>query len=87
MTDNPDYRGFRIKDIHAIVAIGDDDEEGVPAFVSPLLGSVPLIAADPRRLEEIKRIAQVLADETDRDFEIVRFSVREKIGEIKSKKT
>lgn len=85
MTDEPDYRGFRITDIHAIVGIGDDDEEGVCAYVT-MLGPTPLIAADPRRLKEIKKMAQQVADQTGLKFEIVRFSVREKVGEIKSRK-
>lgn len=78
-----DYRGFRIKEIHAIVAIGPDDEEGIPAITSPD-GPLPLIASDGVRLEHLKKVAQMISDETGQNFTILRFSVREEIGEIKS---
>lgn len=80
-----DYRGFRITTIHAITAIGDDDEEGIPAYILPI-GPTPLIAADEKRLEQIKAMAQQVADASGMNFKIVRFSVREDIGEIRSKK-
>jgi hypothetical protein len=79
-----DYRGFRITTIHAIVGIGDDDEEGIPAIVSED-GLLPLIASDAVRLDQIKAMAQQVADETGRDFKVVRFSVREDVGVIKSR--
>lgn len=85
MTDDPDYRGFRITELHAIVGVGPDDEEGICAYVNEM-GSLPMISADPRRLEQMTAIAQNIANETGLKFEIVRFSVREKIGEIRSKK-
>lgn len=78
-----DYRGFRITEIHAITGIGDDDEEGIPAVFSED-GPVPMIASDRVRLELLTKMAQQLADETGRSFKIVKFSVREDIGEIKS---
>lgn len=80
-----DYRGFRITEIYAITGIGGDDEEGVPAFLTSA-GAMPLIAADPRRLASIKAMAQRIADETGRNFKITKFSVREDIGEIKSRR-
>jgi hypothetical protein len=80
-----EYTGFRIKEIHAIVAVGDDDEEGVVAYLGKL-GSIPLIAADPKRLDIIKAMAQVVADQLGKNFKVVRFSIREDIGEIRSEK-
>lgn len=80
MTD-PDYRGFRITCMHAITGIGDDDEEGIPAWKTPD-GPLPLIATDRVRLEQLKEMAQVIADATGQSFKVVRFSVREDIGEI-----
>jgi ribulose 1,5-bisphosphate synthetase/thiazole synthase len=79
-----EYTGFRIKAIHAIVAVSDDDEEGVCGFETAR-GPMPLIAADPKRLEIITAMAQAVADATGKDFEIVRFTVREHIGDIKAK--
>lgn len=80
-----DYRGFRIKDVVAIVGIGDDDEEGIPAWHTPA-GPLPLIGTDRIRVEQLKIMAQEIADETGKNFKVVRFSVREEIGEIISKK-
>jgi len=80
-----DYRGFRITEVHAITCVGDDDEEGIPAWFSSV-GPIPLIAADPKRLANIKELAQRIADETGKNFKITKFSVREDIGEIKSGK-
>lgn len=82
-----DDRGFRITEIHVICGIDPDgDFEGIPAkFTS--MGPIPLIAADAKRLSQIKQMAQEIADITQRNFKIVRFSVREDIGEIKSRTT
>ena len=77
-------KGFRIEHIQAILGIGDDDEEGVVGSMS--ITPVPLISADLERFEQIKAMAQRIADASGRNFKIVRFSVREDIGEIKSKK-
>ncbi|MEH2497413.1 hypothetical protein V1294_003892 [Bradyrhizobium sp. AZCC 1678] len=81
-----DYRGFRITEIHAITDVGDDDEESIPAWFAAT-GPIPLIPADPKRLEDIKAMAQRIADATAQSFKITQFSVREDIGEIKSTKT
>ena len=75
--------GFRITVVHAIVGIGDDDEEGVPAMTIHGGVTLPLIAADETRLSMITNAAQYIADSSGRTFKIVRFSVREDIGEIK----
>lgn len=80
-----DYRGFRITTIHAILGIDAEDEEGIPAWITPD-GPMPLIASDHVRLDQLKVMAQQIADNTGMNFKIVRFSVREDIGEIRSKK-
>jgi hypothetical protein len=72
---------FRITTVHAIVGIDDDNEEGVPAYITSM-GPMPMIAADERRLGEIKAMAQAVADATGLPFKVARFSVREDIGEI-----
>lgn len=84
MTDNTDYKGFRIKEIHAIVAIDGNDEECIPAVMDADRTMTPLIASDRVRLEQITKIAQAIATQTgEKGFKIVRFTVREDIGEIK----
>jgi len=49
-------------------------------------GPAPLIASDRVRLEKLIEMAQRIADATGKNFKIVKFSVREDIGEIKSRK-
>jgi hypothetical protein len=76
-----DYKGFRITEIHAIVGIGDDDEEGIPAVMTGD-GPLPLIASDRVRLEQLKMMAQQIANQTSLSYKVVRFSVREDVGII-----
>jgi len=80
------YRGFRITEIHAVTSIGDDDEEAIPAFMSAD-GPVPMISSDRVRLEQLKQMAQFVADRTGKNFKIVKFSAREDVGEIKSRRS
>jgi hypothetical protein len=80
-----DYRGFRIKEVHAIVGIDDDDEEAIPAITVDGM-HMPLVASDRVRLELLCVAAQKIANETGKSFKIVKFTVREDIGEIVSKK-
>lgn len=75
------YRGFRISELHAICGIGEDDEEGIPAYMTPD-GPMPLIASDRVRLEQLRLMAQRIADSTGQAFKVVKFSVREDLGEI-----
>ena len=82
----PAYPGFRVSVIHAILGIDDDDEESVVAFYNTREGPMPLVASNSVRLESLTALAQVIADQTGRRFKIARFSVREDIGEIKSKR-
>lgn len=79
--------GFRIKEVHAVLGIGDDDEEGVPAVIGPDGLPIPLVASDRVRLEQITLMAQMVADQTGKSFKIARFSVREDIGEVKPRQT
>jgi hypothetical protein len=77
----PDYKGFRITEVHAITGIGDDDEEGIPAIMTTD-GPLPLISSDRVRLEQLKIMAQQIANQTGQSYKIVRFSAREDIGTI-----
>lgn len=81
------YRGFRITEIHAITAVDpDDDSEGILGYFTSS-GPIPLIASDAVRLDALKEMAQQMADQIKRNFKAVKFSVREDIGEIKSRTT
>lgn len=82
MADRP---GFRIGIIHAIVGVDDDNEEAIPAITVDGV-PFPLIASDRIRLELITGMAQILSNQIGKNFKIVRFSVREDIGEVISDK-
>ncbi len=68
--------GFRITEIYAALCVGDDDEEGVPAVqLGPM--ALPLIAADERRLDWLRRAARDVVIEMGVRVEIVKFTTRE----------
>lgn len=75
--------GFEIKSIWAFVAIhpGDEDE-GVTACK---IGDqwMPLIAADEKRLKDLRPMAQLIARETKIDIKLVRFDVRTELETIR----
>ncbi len=68
---------FRVAEVHAFLMVGEDGDEGTPAFVAPDGTAYPLIAADPARLEALRPVAQAIADSTGRQVMLARFSVRE----------
>lgn len=72
---------FRIETIHAFVAVDDDDEEGLTGFMSES-GWMPMVAADPTRLESLRPIAQQIAAASGATIKLVRFSQREELEVI-----
>jgi hypothetical protein len=83
----PRRDGFRITELHAIIGIGEDNEEGIPAIhIMDGAVAMPLIASDGVRLELLVKSAQMIADQTGQTFKVAKFSVREDVGVIKSKK-
>jgi hypothetical protein len=68
--------GFKIESIHAFVAVDPvDGDEGVMAFYSAN-GPVPMIAADKRRLDELRPLAERLAEEAGLEVRLLRFDKR-----------
>jgi hypothetical protein len=59
----------------------DEDDEGVPAFQSPL-GPMPLVGADIARVHSLMPVAQQMADESGKPLRIYKFTRREQIGEV-----
>ena len=53
---NEPVPGFRITDLTVFTTIGADDEEGIPAFAVDT-GLMPMVAADIRRLGQLRTIA------------------------------
>lgn len=61
---------------------GGPDDEGVPAFTHPFLGTMPLMGADNARIEALMPMAQQLADTAGKELRIYKFSHKEQIGVI-----
>jgi len=71
---------FRITSITAFTQIGEDDEEGVIAFLGADGMWYPLVAADGERLEAMRPHAQRIADITDRPVCERRFDAAMELG-------
>lgn len=73
--------GFTIESIHAFVAVDEKGDEGVAAF---RMGDhwFPMVAADERRLESLKKMAKKIAMDTGKTLRIMKFTTKETIGEI-----
>jgi hypothetical protein len=73
----------RIEQIWAVVSVDPEDgNEGVAAVELQSGVMMPLIAADEKRLEFIKPLAQQLANFTEMKLKLIRLSVREEVAEI-----
>jgi hypothetical protein len=75
---DPGYNLERIDHIWAFVSF-DDGGEGVCAAPMGGLGMVPLIAADPARVESLKPIAAHIAKSFGKPVRLVKFTSREEI--------
>ena len=64
--------GFKIEDIWLFVSVGHDGDEGVCAF-QVADGWMPMVAADEKRLEQLKPIAARLAQSTGQTVQLKRF--------------
>lgn len=74
----------KINAIWAFVGIDADGDEGVPAFFSPALEMMmPLVGADERRVEALRKEAQMIADSTGLSLELRKYTVVEVLDVIK----
>lgn len=71
--------GFRITLIHAFIAVADDKDEGITGFLDRSGMWMPMIAADPKRLELLRPKAQEIATASGRKIWVARFAHREDI--------
>lgn len=74
--------GYRITDIWAWTAIGDDDEEGICGFLAPDGTMMPMIMADLVRLQELRPMAELIAKSSGRTLVLSRFTQRSEIDRI-----
>lgn len=66
----------KITTIHAFIAEEEDGSEGLCAFQSPGYGWIPMVAADPDRVQSLREYAEGIARSTGRPVKLIRFSVR-----------
>lgn len=80
----PGAPGFRIRDLHAFVAIDPaDDSEGIVGMIDPATGAhMPLIGADEARIKAYQPYAEEAAKVTGQPIKLVRFSAREDLETI-----
>lgn len=57
------------------------DDEGLVGYAT-IEGWMPLVGADPSRIESLKPIAQKIAKKTGKPIRILKFSQMEEIGRI-----
>lgn len=78
---------FRITELWAFIAVGDDDEEGVIGAKMPNGSWLPFVMADNRRLEQLRPMAEDIAEASGKTVRLVRFSVREDIETLGKRET
>jgi hypothetical protein len=73
--------GYVVRDIYVYLAVHEDGDEGVVAM---RMGSawIPLVAADPIRLAQLRPIAEATARTTGKSIRLVRFTTREEVETI-----
>jgi hypothetical protein len=73
---------LRIDEIFAIIAIDRDGTEGIPAYSDPFGMMMPLVGADPQRLESYKELARTMPEMSGMKMRVCRFTNREELGVI-----
>jgi hypothetical protein len=71
--------GFKIAHVWAALVVHDDTDEAVPAVQAPNGAWVPLIAADPARLDWLLSQAREIARKSGHSVRIVKFTSREPV--------
>lgn len=67
---------LRIEQLYAFIALDpEDNTEGVIAFQSPA-GPMPMVAADMKRVEQMRPVAAALAREGGIKVTLCRFEIR-----------
>ena len=73
--------GYRVTEMYAFLAVGDDGEEGVPSFYACGM-MLPLVAADAARVESLRAMARQVVAKSGRPVTLARFTVREDVETI-----
>lgn len=71
---------LKIDQMYAFVMADEDGDEGIPAFSLPESKLVmPMVGADMKRIEQLKPIAQKMANDLKKPVRICKFTVREEV--------
>lgn len=74
----------RIEQLYAyVVADKDEDDEGIPAFLSADGLWIPLMGADKLRADSVRHQAQLLADKHNKPVKLIRSTGIEIVETIK----
>lgn len=79
---DPGGLGFVITEVYAYLAVHDDGDEAVAGATMPDGTLMPLIAADPARLEALRPYAEAVARLAGKRIRLVRFTTRTDIETI-----
>lgn len=72
----------RITQLFAFISSEQNgDDEGVIAFRGPSGDWMPMVGADAARMESLRPVARVIAEASRKSVRLVRFSVREDLGD------
>jgi hypothetical protein len=80
--DTPPNETPRIDQIWAVLSVDEGGEGVVAAPIQQGMLTVPLIAADEARMQDIKKLAYQLTKLTGKKMRLVKFSTRTVIEEI-----
>lgn len=72
-----DRAGFKITELFAFIATDEDGTEGVCSMHSPAFGNLPMVGADPARIESLRPHAEKTAEITRVPIVLARFRSRE----------
>lgn len=71
---------LKIEEMFAFVAI-DDGVEGIVGINTPS-GWAPLVGADMKRVDALRPLAKKIAETSEKEIRILKFSVREDLGAV-----
>lgn len=68
----------KIEELYCFCVVGKDGSEGIPSMLAN--GTwMPLIGADMRRVDSLKKIVRTMERQTKTKIKLLRFTVREEI--------
>jgi len=85
MSDKMNTPGYRIRELWVFVSIDADGDEGMCAFMSET-GWMPMIAADMKRVDSLRPIAQAICNESGSTVEVRHLTQIETVETISPRK-